>query len=251
MSDYNKQSMQLDIFDITRQPYKIKNKVRLIELFAGIGSQAKALERLGVDFEHYKVVEFDQHAINSYNAIHGTDFNTQDITQITAKDLGIKDTNDFTYIMTYSFPCQDLSLAGKQAGMKKGENTRSGLLWEVERILDECKELPQILLMENVPQVCGEKNINDFYEWQTFLEKKGYCNYVDLLNSKDYGVAQNRERCFMISILGDYSYKFPEPIELKKTMQDYLDDVVDEKYYLNNDKAKQLILELEEKGELP
>ena len=144
------QMEQIGIFDYLKTPLKIDKPIRLIELFAGIGSQAKALQRLGADFEHYRVCEFDKYAIKSYNAIHGTDFATSDITQITAADLGIVDTDKYYYIMTYSFPCQDLSLAGKQKGMAKGENTRSGLLWEVERLLNECNELPQILLMENV-----------------------------------------------------------------------------------------------------
>ena len=135
--------------------------------------------------------------------------------------------------------------------MAKGSGTRSGLLWEVERLLKECDELPQVLLMENVPQVIGNKNIKDFQKWQKFLEDLGYVNYVEILNAKDYGVAQNRKRCFMVSILGNYNYKFPQPIELKKVMKDYLDDEVDEKYYINNERAKALILELEEKGELP
>ena len=170
---------QLSIFDITMPTYKIKNKVRLIELFAGVGSQAMALKKLGVDFEHYKVIEFDEHAINSYNAIHNTSFKPTDITKITANDLNITDTENFTYILTYSFPCQDLSIAGKQAGMKKG--TRSGLLWEVERLLKESHELPQVLLMENVPQVASNENLKDFHEWQQFLTSLGYMNYIDFL----------------------------------------------------------------------
>lgn len=125
--------------------------IRLIELFAGIGSQAKALKNLGVDFEHWYVCEFDKYAIQSYNAVHNTNFTTSDVTKITADDLSITDTEHFTYLLTYSFPCQDLSNAGKGRGMEKGSGTRSGLLWEVERLLNECDELPQVLLMENVP----------------------------------------------------------------------------------------------------
>lgn len=135
--------------------------------------------------------------------------------------------------------------------MKKGESTRSGLLWEVERLLKECEELPQVLLMENVPQVAGTENLKDFQDWQQVLTHLGYMNYIDFLNSKDYGVAQNRNRCFMVSILGNYNYRFPKPIELKKTMKDYLDDKVDEKYYVNNDKAAELIKKLIVSGELP
>lgn len=227
------ESQQIDIFSIIYQDFKIKNKIRLIELFAGIGSQAKALERLNVDFEHYKVIEFDKCAINSYNAIHGTNFKPTDITKINSKYLEINDTKHFTYLLTYSFPCQDLSIAGKQKGMKKGSNTRSGLLWEVERLLDECDELPQILLMENVPQVIGEKNIKDFQEWQLKLLSLGYSNYVKILNAKDYGIPQSRKRCFMISILGNYNYQFPKAFNLELKLKDILEENVEEKYFLS------------------
>lgn len=224
---------QINIFEYMYEPYKIRTPIRLIECFAGIGSQAKALERLGANFEHHRVVEFDKYAIASYNAIHGTKFETSDITKIHAWDLGIEDTDEFTYLLTYSFPCQDLSLAGKQRGMKKGSGTRSGLLWEVERLLDECDELPQILLMENVPEVIGSKNIEHFQKWAAKLETLGYKNYTQILNAKNYGIPQNRRRCFMVSILGDYYYEFPEPFELKLRLKDMLDDEVDEKYFLS------------------
>lgn len=213
---------------------KIDKPIRLIELFAGVGSQAKALSRLGANFEHYRVCEFDKYCINSYNAIHGTDLVTSDITKINANDLGIVDTDKYCYIMTYSFPCQDLSLAGKQKGMAKGENTRSGLLWEVERLLNECTELPQILLMENVTQVHGTKNKEHFDEWLAFLESKGYKNYWKDLNAKNFGIPQNRNRCFMVSVLGEYSYEFPEEFPLALRLKDMLEDSVDEKFYLSN-----------------
>lgn len=209
-----------------------------------------ALRNIGADFEHHRLVEWDKYAMLAYNAVHGTDFETSDITKIHGKDLGITDPDQYTYIMTYSFPCQDLSLAGKRAGMTKGEKTRSGLLWEVERLLKETKELPQVLLMENVPQVIGKGNINDFREWQYFLEDLGYMNYTQVLNAKHYGVAQNRERCFMVSILGEYSYNFPEPVKLTKTIADYLEDEVEEKFYIKGEKADKLIEQLIEKGQL-
>ena len=135
-------------------------------------------------------------------------------------------------------------------GMSKGSGTRSGLLWEVERLLGEVKELPQVLLMENVPQVISDANISDFHKWQDFLTEKGYTNYVEILNAKDFGVAQNRERCFMVSLLGQWNYKFPQPIPLTKTMKDYLEDEVDEKYYINSEKAQKLIQQLMESGQL-
>lgn len=219
---------QLDIFDMTLPKFQIEKPIRLIELFAGIGSQAMALCDLGADFEHYRVVEFDRFAIASYNAIHGTEFEPTDITQISGDDLGIIEVDKYCYITTYSFPCQDLSVAGKQKGMAKGSGTRSGLLWEVERLLNEVENLPQVLLMENVPQVHSQANMPDFQKWIDFLESKGYSNYWQNLNAKDYGVAQNRDRCFMVSILGEYNYKFPQPIPLEKTMKDYLEDEVSE-----------------------
>ncbi|MFR3656754.1 MAG: DNA cytosine methyltransferase [Eisenbergiella sp.] len=233
-----------------KQELQINKPIRLIELFAGIGSQAMALRDLGVKFEHYRVVEFDKYAIKSYNAIHGTNFPTTDITNIHGDDLGIVDTDSYYYLLTYSFPCQDLSLAGKQAGMTKGSGTRSGLLWEVERLLNETENLPQILLMENVPQVHNKKNMADFHKWIEFLENKGYSNFWQDLNAKNYGVAQNRNRCFMVSILGDYIFGFPNPIELNKTMKDYLEDVVEEKYYIKNEKAQKLIQQLIGNGTL-
>lgn len=246
---------QLSIFDFVRQPISIEKPIRLIELFAGYGSQAMALERIGAKFEHYRVVEFDKYAVASYNAVHGTDFPTMDITQVHADDLNICDTEAFTYLLTYSFPCTDLSVAGKQAGMKKGSGTRSGLLWEVERILKEIRdgggELPQILFMENVPQVHADANMVDFQNWIDFLTSLGYVSYWQDLNAKNYGVAQNRERCFMFSFLGEYNYHFPQPIPLKKKLKDYLEDDVDEKYYINNEKAEKLIKQLIDNGTLP
>ena len=213
------------------------NPIRLIELFAGIGSQAKALKNLGINFEHWCICEFDNSAVKAYNAVHGTAFEPSDITKITAKNLNIHDTEHFTYLLTYSFPCQDLSNAGKGMGMEKGSGTRSGLLWEVERLLNETDELPQILLMENVPQVHGQNNKVHFEKWIEFLHSKGYSNFWQDLNSKDYGVPQNRKRCYMVSILGKSTYTFPKTIPLKKTMGDVLDKVVDKKYYLTEDKC--------------
>ena len=207
--------------------------LRLIECFAGIGAQAKALKNLGVEFEHWVVCEWDKYAIQSYNAVHGTNFNPSDITKLTAKDLNITDTEHYNYLLTYSFPCQDLSNAGKGRGMEKGSGTRSGLLWEVERLLNECTELPQVLLMENVPQVHGVKNKEHFDKWIAFLESKGYSNYWTDLNAKNYGIPQNRNRCYMVSILGECSYEFPQPIPLTLNLGDLLEKEVDEKYYLS------------------
>lgn len=298
---------QLNIFDCLYPTFKIEKPIRLIELFAGVGSQAMALRDLGANFEHYRIAEWEIHSTLSYKAIH-CEFDTTDysknianedlpqilfdigisvngkepltleqikkhnggdkwrrkvynafkstnnlgsVTNFKGADLGIVDTEHFTYLLTYSFPCQDLSVAGKGKGMKKGSGTRSGTLWEVERLLNEVDNLPHILLMENVPQVASEKNLSDFQDWQKFLSDKGYSNYFDILNAKNYGVAQNRERAFMVSILGEWNYKFPTTIPLTKTMKDYLEDEVDEKYYINNEKAQKLIDTLIDNGTIP
>ena len=145
--------------------------------------------------------------------------------------------------------------------MTKGTGTRSGLLWEVERLLTECYYLadninkqygmPQILLMENVPQVHSKANLPDFEEWCKFLKTMGYESYYQDMNARDYGVAQNRNRCFMVSILGNYTYTFPEKIPLKKVMKDYLEEKVDDKYYITSEKAQKLIDTLILEGKIP
>ena len=233
----------------------IVKKIRLIELFGGIGSQAMALRDLGVDFENWRLVEFDPFAIKSYNAIHGTNFKPSDIRNIHGKDLDITETDKYCYLMTYSFPCQDLSVAGKQKGMSKGSETRSGLLWEVERILNELpdEQLPEVLLMENVPQVHSKKNKDDFDAWLSFLSSKGYRNFWKDLSAKDYGIPQNRNRCFCVSVLlPNYAeFVFPSAVPLRHVMKDFLEKEVDEKYYIKSDKAEKLIKDLSDRGLLP
>lgn len=164
-----------------------------------------------------------------YNNIQAT-HNLVDISK-----AHLKFESEYCNIVTYSFPCQDLSLAGKGAGMDKGSETRSSLLWQVERILNECDVLPDVLIMENVPMVHSKDNVESFNKWQLELERLGYTNYWQDLNSKDYGVPQNRDRCFMVSILGNWYYEFPQPIKLEKVLKDVLEDEKDvkEKYYLS------------------
>lgn len=122
-----------------------------------------------------------------------------------------------------------------------GVDIGCGMLWEVERILNELKttnSLPQILLMENVPQVHGSDNVEHFNKWQLALEKLGYKNYFQDLIATDYGIPQTRNRCFMVSILGEYSYTFPKPIPLELKLKDLLEKEVDEKYYLSDKQIK-------------
>lgn len=162
--------------------------------------------------------------------------NLMNIMKVHGKDLEIVDTDKYEYILTYSFPCQDLSLAGLRQGMGISQadgGTRSGLLWEVERILSELTDRPQILLMENVPEVMGTGNVEHFNKWLDRLESFGYTNYFKVLNAKDYGIPQNRKRCFMVSLLDNYGYEFPIKQKLKYKLKDFLETNVDERYYLS------------------
>ena len=201
-------------------------KIKVIELFAGIGSQAMALQNIGIDYEIIGISEIDKFAFKSYEAIHGKTFNFGDITKISKLP--------YCDLLTYSFPCQDLSDAGKQKGIDKG--TRSGLLLEVKRLLLKAKEngtLPKYLLMENVKSLVGKKFIGDFEKWLSFLNNLGYYSNWEVLNAKDYGIPQNRERIFVVSSLENMHYKFPNPVELKLKMKDLLEEKVDDKYYLS------------------
>lgn len=229
-----------------------ENPLRLIELFAGYGSQAMALKRAGVPFEYWRAVEFDKYAVKSYNAVHGTDIQVTDIRDITAADLGITHTYIHTYMMTYSFPCQDLSVAGYGKGMEEGSGTRSSLLWEVRRLLEECEELPQILMMENVPQVHGKKNMAVFERWIETLKDMGYKSVWRDLNSKDYGVPQQRNRTFMFSFLDNsFEYEWPAPVELELRLKDVLEDDVEERFYIGGERVQQLLEKLVMRGILP
>lgn len=198
--------------------------MKVLELFAGYGSQALALENLGIDFTS-DISEIDKYAIQAYNQLHGDTHNWGDITKIDETKLPYYD------LITYSFPCQDISLAGLQRGLDKGTETRSSLLWECERIIRSVK--PKYLLMENVKNLVGEKHKHNFIRWLHVLEMMGYQNYWQVLNAKDYGVPQNRERVFVVSILGCQQYLFPNPIKLTKRLKDVLESDVDEKYYIS------------------
>lgn len=198
--------------------------MRVLELFGGYGSQALALENLGIEFIS-DLCDNDKYAEKAYNQIHGETFNYGDICSIDETKLPHYD------LITYSSPCQDFSVAGKQAGGEKGSGTRSSLLWECERIIRAVK--PKYLLMENVKALTSKKFMPLFSNWLRTLEDMGYKNWWKVLNAKDYGVPQNRERVFVVSILGGGSYQFPEPIKLEKRLKDVLEPVVDEKYYIN------------------
>lgn len=200
--------------------------MRVLELFAGYGSQALGLENLGIDFTS-DISEIDRYAIQAYNQLHGDTHNWGDITKIDEKKLPYYD------LITYSSPCQDFSTAGLGKGGDAGSGTRSSLLWECERIIRAVK--PKYLLMENVKNLVGEKHKHNFIRWLRVLEMMGYQNFWKVLNAKDYGVPQNRERVFVVSIIGCGQYLFPNKMKLEKRLKDILESEVDEKYYLSDD----------------
>lgn len=263
--------------------------MKMLSLFSGVGAFEAALDNIGIDFELVGYCEIDKYASKSYAAIHGVpeSMNYGDITKIDEKKLP-KDID----LITYGFPCQDISLAGKQKGIlnsdvikllgdmgfadseianiakwiSKGEHTddeirhylfdeyglggwecdtlianginestRSGLFFQALRIIEETK--PKIAIAENVKNLVGKKFKEQFEIVLSSLEQAGYNNYWKVLNAKDYGIPQNRERVFIVSIRKDIDtgvFEFPEPYELKLRLKDLLEDEVDEKFYLNN-----------------
>lgn len=199
-------------------------KIKVLELFAGIGACSKALERLGVEHEIVDAVEIDKYAIASFNAIHGTNFEPQDITKWD-KDIQVD-------LIIHGSPCQDFSVAGKQAGGDEGSGTRSSLLYETLRIVDKLR--PKYVIWENVKNLLSKKHVHNWDAYAESMREMGYTNYHQVLNAKNYGVPQNRERVFTVSILGEGDFKFPEPIPLEKKLKDVLEKEVDEKYYISD-----------------
>lgn len=192
----------------------------MIELFSGIGAQASALDLAGIAYETVAISEIDKYAIQSYELIHGLTRNLGDISVIDAEDIPDCD------LITYSFPCQDLSVAGKQQGAEEGSGTRSSLLWECKKIIEAKK--PKYLLMENVKNLVGKTHFQNFQRWLDFLSNLGYNNYWKVLNAVDYGVPQSRERVFCVSILdSEKIFKFPVPIPRNIKIKDILENEKD------------------------
>jgi len=215
------------------------DKLKVLEFFSGIGAFRQGLINQNIEHEVSGVSEYDKYAIKSYNAMFGETENFGDITKI--RSVPKSD------MWTYGFPCQDISVAGNQEGIKEG--TRSGLLLEFERILEAAvvfKEQPKMLLMENVKNLISKKHKPDFDRWLKRLDALGYNSYWEILNTKDYGLPQNRERVFCLSIKKelDNGFEFPEKQELKLRLKDMLEDEVDEKFYIDNEKTKKLLEQL-------
>ena len=257
----------------------MSNKLRVFEAFAGYGSQSIALRNIGIDFEVVGISEIDKYALIAYDAIHnkseniaikskdemldelikcniGYDFkknisilpkkeseierlyvahkrskNLGDISMIDANDIPKHD------LFTYSFPCQSVSVCGERKGLVKGSGTSSSLLWECQKVIQTKK--PKYLLMENVKNLISKEFKPFFDEWLLWLEEQGYTNYWKVLNAKDYGIPQNRERVFVVSILNNVNqYEFPS----KKEMADLQSIISDEEAKCTKPKVKEAFL---------
>lgn len=212
---------------------------KVLSLFSGIGAFEKALKNIGVDYDLVGYSEIDKYASKSYAAVHNVDesMNLGDITKINEKELP-KDID----LITYGYPCQDISLAGKQKGLfnKDGSKTRSGLFFDALRIIEEIQ--PRVAIAENVKNLVGKKFKPQFDIILDSLDKAGYNNYWQVLNAKDYGIPQNRERVFIVSIRKDIDngFEFPKAVPLQLRLKDMLDDEVDEKFYLSKEQIDRI-----------
>ena len=217
--------------------------IKLRTLFSGIGSPEIALRELGIDYEVMDFCEIDKYAAKSYSAVHGVDEskNLGDVTKVWGRNLPYAD------LMVWGFPCQDISVAGKQRGIQEGA-TRSGLYYEGFRILKET--MPKYSIIENVKNLVGKKFKENFNSMLEDIESIGYNNYWKVLNAKDYGIPQNRERVFIISIRKDVDngkFTFPEGFDNGLRLKDLLEDEVDEKYYISQEKTEKLISQIKDK----
>ena len=212
---------------------------KVLSLFSGIGAFEKALKNIGVDYDLVGYSEIDKYASKSYAAVHNVNesMNLGDITKINEKELP-KDID----LITYGYPCQDISLAGKQKGLfnEDGSKTRSGLFFDALRIIEEIQ--PRVAIAENVKNLVGKKFKPQFDIILDSLDKAGYNNYWQVLNAKDYGIPQNRERVFIVSIRKDIDngFEFPKTVPLQLRLKDMLDDEVDEKYYLSKEQIDRI-----------
>ena len=220
--------------------YTKESPLRVVTLCSGYDSQLMAIRNLGIPYECVGWSEIDKYAIMAHDAVFPeiADRNLGDMTRIDWNKVG-----DFD-LLFYSTPCTDFSNAGKQAGGEEGSGTRSSILWYTRNAIIEKR--PKYLVMENVKALVSEKFRPLFLKWCDELTGYGYTNFMQVLNAKDYGVPQNRERIFVVSILDEErGFTFGDPFELKLRLKDMLEDKVDEKYYLDQERVNKFIENLD------
>ncbi|WP_342262492.1 MULTISPECIES: DNA (cytosine-5-)-methyltransferase [unclassified Spiroplasma] len=208
--------------------------LKIIELFAGIGSQRKALEKIGINHKVIAFCDNDKYAEKSYRAIFN-DYDTQNLGDITKLE-----TLPYADLITWSFPCQDISNANNNGRGLNGK--RSGLAYKVVDLISTMPTKPKYLLMENVPNLLSKKFFVGFQNLQNQLSELGYYNQYFTMNAKDYGIPQNRKRLFMISTLKqDFKFQYPQPCNLKFLVKDILENNVNEKYFIRQESMKKAI----------
>lgn len=204
---------------------KSKKKIKIIDLFAGIGGIRLGFEQaFGKDLECVFTSEIDKFAIQTYIANFGNENIYGDITKISEKDIPEHD------ILLAGFPCQPFS----QAGLKKGfKDTRGTLFFDIERILISKK--PKAFLLENVKQLKGHDKGNTLKVILQHLNDTGYKTYVKVLAAKDFGIPQNRERIYIVGFLDKtVDFKFPEPMKKEIKVGDILEKDPNEKYTISD-----------------
>lgn len=207
-------------------------ELKVLELFGGIGAFTKALERQHIPHKVVDYVDIDKYAVKSYNAMHGTSYEPQDIKEWD-KDLEVD-------VIMHGSPCQDFSVAGKGAGGDAGSGTRSSLMYETLRIVEKLK--PEYVIWENVKNLLSKKHRHNYFAYIEAMNNLGYKSYGRVLNAKDYGIPQNRERVYTVSIRErERQFEWPEPMLLERRLGDMLEETVDEKYYLSEDRLKGIL----------
>ena len=225
--------------------------MRLLSLFSGIGAFEKALDRAGIKYDLVNYCEIDRYASRAYAAVHevSEDLNLHDVQTIDCDRLKSRGVN----LITYGFPCQDISVAGSMKGFEHdGQKTRSGLFYDALRVIRELR--PEVAIAENVKALASKKFEGEFAAVRGGLAEAGYNNYYAILDASDYGIPQHRERIFIVSIRKDVdsdTFAFPQKEPLRLRVKDLLEYEVEEKYYIDTDRARELIRKLAEEGKLP
>ena len=209
--------------------------IKVFTAFSGYDSQCMALDRAGIDYDLVGWSEIDRYAIMAHNAVYPQykDRNYGDISKINWDDVP-----DFD-LFTYSFPCTSISQAGLKEGMDEGSGTKSSLLWECRKAIEHKR--PRFLLMENVRNLVGKKFMPYFQEWVAILDNLGYSSNWEIMDAKDFGVPQSRQRVIMVSTLDDRFFQFPEGSPTKLRIRDILEEHPDEKFYFSEEKMRGII----------
>lgn len=212
--------------------------MKVLSLFSGIGAFEMALRNIGIEYKLVGFSEIDKNAIKSYCVIHnvGMDKWLGDVSKIDTSNLP----NDID-LLTHGSPCQSFSVEGKKLGGDEGSGTTSSLMWETVRIIRDT--LPKVVVWENVKNVVSKAHRHNFDKYIDTLSELGYKSYWKIINSMEHGLPQNRERVFVVSILCDKEFDFPQPRGLDIQVKDLLENQVDDTYYLKPDALEWKLVE--------